>query len=403
VGGDELVYTEPFTVEVPDAVLRDLDGRLSRTRWPDVFAGRGWADGTDVDYLTELVSRWRGDFDWRAQERRINAFPHYRADLDGQRLHFVHVRGRGPEPMPLVLTHGWPSSFLEYLPIVPLLTDPAANGADPADSFDLVIPSLPGYAFSAALPRGASSRIPALWVQLMTEVLGYERFGAYGGDIGGMVTNRLALEFPERLLGIMTSYVAEPYFGPGSAAPTAAEREILERRRSEALSGGNAYWHVQSTRPQTLAVGLTDSPAGLAAWLIDKWREWVDCEGDLERRFSKDELLALLTLYWTTGTIGSSFQIYADWQLGHIGRNGARNEDSHVPSGVGKPLEPTEKIEVPAAIVLFALAQWPREWAERAYADLRVFKTMPRGGHFGALEEPELLSDEIRTFFSGLR
>jgi pimeloyl-ACP methyl ester carboxylesterase len=237
----------------------------------------------------------------------------------------------------------------------------------------------------------------------MTDALGYERFVAYGGDIGGMVTNRLGLEFPECLLGIVTSYLAEPYFGSGSAPATPAEREILERRRAEALRGGNAYWHVQSTRPQTLAVALTDSPAGLAAWIIDKWREWSDCDGDLERRFSKDELLTLLTLYWITGTIGSSFQIYADWQLGQIANPDAVQEALDVPSGVGKPLAPDERIEVPAAVVLFSLAQWPREWAERAYTKLRRFTTLPRGGHFGALEEPALLANEIRDFCRELR
>jgi pimeloyl-ACP methyl ester carboxylesterase len=232
----------------------------------------------------------------------------------------------------------------------------------------------------------------------MRDVLGYDRFVAYGGDIGGMVTNRLALEFPENLIGIVTSYLAEPHFGPGSAPATAAERAILEKRHADALAGGNAYWHVQRTRPQTLAVGLNDSPAGLAAWIIDKWREWTDCDGDLARRFSNDQLLTLLTLYWVTGTISSSFQIYADWQLGNPASSDLAQYDIHTPSGIGKPLAADERVRVPTAAVLFSLAQWPREWAQRAYSDLRVFKTMPRGGHFGALEEPALLADEIRSF-----
>jgi pimeloyl-ACP methyl ester carboxylesterase len=393
----------PFVVAIPDPVLADLRDRLARTRWPEVFAGRGWAQGADVDYLAKLVAWWHDGFDWRARERALNAFPHYQVDIDGRAVHFIHVRGRGPDPMPLLLTHGWPSSFLEYLPIVPLLTDAAANGGDADDDFDVVIPSLPGYGFSSPLPRGASNRIPAISVRLMTDVLGYERFAAYGGDIGGMVTNRLGLEFPDRLLAIMTSFVAEPYFGPGSPPPTPAEREILERRRRHLLGGGNAYWHVQSTRPQTLAVALTDSPAGLAAWVLDKWREWSDCDGELERRFSKDELLTLLTLYWVTGTIGSSFQIYADWQLGHATNPSAWEDDPEVPSGVAKPLGPEERIDVPAAVVLFSLARWPREWAERCYSDLRRFTTMPRGGHFGALEEPALLAQEMRAFFRDFR
>src|SRR5919201_3096019 len=246
---------------------------------------------------------------------------------------------------------------------------------------------------------GSTGVHTSVWAQLMTDILGYDRFGAYGGDIGGMVTNRLGLEFPERLAGLMTSFVAEPYLGAGSAPLTPAERAFLDRRRAGALHGANAYWHVQSTRPQTLAVGLTDSPAGLAAWGVDKWRGGSDCDGEIERRFSKDDVLTLLTLYWVTGTTASSFQIYADWQLGHTDDPSAwAAERRAVPTGIARPLARHERIDVPAGVVLFALARSPRESAERSYSDLRRFVVMPRGGHFGALEEPELLADELRTF-----
>jgi pimeloyl-ACP methyl ester carboxylesterase len=392
-----------FTVSVSDAALTDLRERLRRTRLPQVFEGRGWSRGVDVDYLAELVAWWRDRFDWRMQERAINAFPHYRAQIAGHTVHFIHVRGRGNGAMPLVLTHGWPSSFLEYLPLVPPLTDPARHGGDAADAFDVVIPSLPGYGFSAPLRPRESHRIPDLWARLMSDILGYDRFGAYGGDIGGMVTNRLALEFRERLTGVMTSFVAEPYLGPGAPPLTAAERAFLDRRRATPFDGANAYWHVQSTRPQTVAVALTDSPAGLAAWVVDKWREWSDCDGEIERRFSKDELLTLLTLYWVTGTIASSFQVYDDWQLGHADDPSAWEGRPEVPTGITRPLSRDERIDVPAGVVLFGLARWPREWAERSYADLRHFVELPRGGHFGALEEPQLLAHELRAFFRGLR
>jgi pimeloyl-ACP methyl ester carboxylesterase len=281
---------ERFTVHVEDAVLADLRRRLTETRWPEDFRGRGWADGASIEYLISLVDRWHDGFDWRAQEAAINAFPHFRVTLDGVALHFVHVRGRGHDPLPLVLTHGWPSTFYEYLKIAPLLADPAARGADPADSFDVVVPSLPGYPFSGPLPHAEFRRVTRLWARLMTEVLGYERFGAYGGDIGGMVTNRLALEFPQRLTGIATSFPAEPYLGPGAAPLSEAEEGVVEARRLAMEGGRDAYVDVSRTHPARLAVGLNDSPAGLAAWLVWFWREWSDCDGDVERRFTKDEL-----------------------------------------------------------------------------------------------------------------
>jgi pimeloyl-ACP methyl ester carboxylesterase len=385
--------------------MDDLRQRLARTRWPKDLDGPGWNDGTGSAFLRELVGRWQTGFDWRAQEAAINRLSQFRATVDGVGLHFVHVRGRGPAPLPLVLTHGWPSTFYELLLLVPLLTDPVGHGGDPTDAFDVVIPSLPGYGFSDPLPRrGSAARIPRLWARLMTEVLGYPRFAAHGGDIGAYVTNRLGYEFPEQVAGIHVTMVAEADLGPGAAPPSDAER-AFQRERVTGQEAGGGYAHIQRTRPQTVAYGLADSPVGLAAWILDKWREWSDCDGDPERRFTKDQLLTTVTLYWATQTIGSSFRIYRDWALGMQDRpeTWQDRERSWVPAGVEpRPLPPGEQIQVPTAVALFR-ERWPKEWAERVYGDLRRFTEMPRGGHFPAMEEPELLAEDLREFFRALR
>jgi pimeloyl-ACP methyl ester carboxylesterase len=399
------VSIEPFMVEVPQATLDDLGERLARTRWPGELDRPGWDDGTSPAFMRELVGWWRTGFDWRAQEAALNRFPQFRATVDGVRLHFLHGRGRGPAPLPLLLTHGWPSSFFELLPLVPLLTDPAGHGGEEADAFDVVIPTLPGYGFSDPLPgRGSSARIPGLWVRLMTEVLGYPRFAAHGGDIGAYVTNRLGVEFSAQVLGIHVTMAAEPYVGEGAAPLSEAEGAFL-RERVGVKEAGGGYTHIQRTRPQTLAYGLADSPVGLAAWILDKWRAWSDCGGDLERRFTKDELLTTVTLYWVTGTIGSSLRVYRDWSLGMEDRPEAwrvRDRDAAAAGVEPRPLDPDVQVQVPAAVALFDFRA-PREWVERAYGDLRSFVQMPRGGHFAAMEEPELLAQDLRGFFRDLR
>jgi pimeloyl-ACP methyl ester carboxylesterase len=394
--------TEPFAVEVAQAILDDLDERLARVRWARELDGPGWEDGASRAWLPTLVGWWRGGFDWRAQEAALNRFAHFRTTIDGVGLHFVHERGRGRAPLPIVLTHGWPSTFYELLGLVGPLTDPAAHGGDPRDAFDVVIPSLPGYAFSDPLPgRGSARRIPALWVALMRDVLGYDRFGAHGGDIGAMVTNRLAYEFPEALVGIHVALVAEPHVGMGAPPLTDAERAMLAERAKGQETGG-AYAHLQRTRPQTLAFALDDSPVGLAAWILDRWWDWSDCGGDLERCFTKDELLTTVMLYWVTQTIGTSFRVYRDWALGSGSRPEAWAGRDDVVRGVERPLPPGERIAAPAAVALWE-ARYPREWAARSYADLRRFTEMPRGGHFAAMEQPDLLVEDIRTFFRDLR
>jgi len=391
-----------FTLEVPDSALDDLQQRLARTRWGQELDDPGWEDGTSPAWLRELVAWWREGYDWRAQEAAINRFAHFHARIDGIRIHFVHERGCGPDPLPIVLTHGWPSTFYELLPLVPLLTDPQRHGGDASDAFDVVIPSLPGYGFSEPLAgRGSSRRIPDIWLGLMRDVLGYERFAAHGGDIGAMVTNRLGYESAEQLVGIHVALVAEPDVGSSAALLTEAERAMLAERARGQETGG-AYAHLQRTRPQTLAYALNDSPVGLAAWILDKWWEWSDCAGDLERRFTKDQLLTTVLIYWLTQTIGPSFRIYRDWALGSASRPEAWEGREEVPTGIERPLPADRRISVPTAVALWE-ARYPREWAERSYADLRQFTEMPRGGHFAAMEEPELLAADIRAFFRPLR
>jgi pimeloyl-ACP methyl ester carboxylesterase len=393
----------PFEVRVASEILEDLRIRLNRTRWPDEVQGAGWEQGTNLAYLKELVGYWESSFDWREQEERRNRFAHFRAEVDGFGLHFIHERGEGDDPIPLILTHGWPSTFFEFSKIIALLTDPARYGGDPADSFDVVVPSLPGYGFSDLPTEVAFSwRIPELWVELM-EGLGYERFAAHGGEIGGMVTNLLGLKYPERLVGIHVTFPAEPYAGPEAPEFTERERAFVEERLGNPEDVEGAYAHVQRTRPQTLSYGLNDSPSGLASWIVEKWRNWSDSGGDVERRFTKDELLTTVTLYWVTQTIGSSFRVYYDWALGSPNPESLGRE---APRGVTEPLAKGERIEAPSAVCLFPadpVSAMPREWVELAYADLRQFTEMPKGGHFAAMEEPELLVEDIRSFIRPLR
>ena len=326
---------EPFEIHISDDVLDDLHRRLDTTRWPDELPGTGWDYGSNMDYMKELVEYWRNDFDWRAQERLINSFSHFKAPVGGLGIHFIHERGQGLNPMPLVITHGWPGTFFEMHKIIPLLVDPASHGGDPADSFDVVAPSLPGFGFSDhATERGMEvSKTAALWDELMTRVLGYPRFAAHGGDIGAGVTSRLGHGHADRLTGIHLTSITRPtpYLGDGSRELSDAEKTHM-REREEWQNAEGGYAHIQGTKPQTLAYGLNDSPVGLAAWIVEKYRSWSDCEGDVERRFSKDELLTTVTIYWATESISSSTRMYKEnqrhtWTM-------ARDEKIDVPTGV---------------------------------------------------------------------
>ncbi|MFD3677847.1 epoxide hydrolase family protein [Streptomyces sp. NPDC058613] len=382
-----LPVMKPFTIDVPESVLDDLRTRLTRTRLPTRSPGDRWSAGTDPDYLGELLDYWADGFDWRATERRLNSFPQYLAEVGGQTVHFAHVRGvraaGGPAPMPLVVTHGWPYSFAEMLPLVRLLTDPTAHGGDPCDAFDVVVPSLPGYGYSTLPESGPVSgpTIAETWARLMTDVLGYPRFGTYGEDIGSSVSHWLAASHPDQVIGIHVAQAAYPPVERSSNL-TAGEAEFLEWSRAK-WEGGEGYAALQSTRPDTLAAALLDSPSGLAAWLVEKFQAWSDCGGDVERRFSKDDLLTTIMLYWVTGTIGSSFRPYFD----------QRNDRLPLPVLTG-----------PAGITVgVGDLGMPRSLAERTYTDIRYWHDLPVGGHFLAREETELVAADIRAFFHPLR
>ena len=379
----------PFEISVDQSVLDDLQVRLTHTRWPDEIPGAEWDYGSNLDYIKELVEYWRTDFDWRAQEKKLNAFHHFKSEVEGLDIHFIHERGTGPNPIPLVITHGWPSTFFEMTKIIPLLADPGSHGADPADSFDVVAPSLPGFGFSQATSeRGMQvQKVADLWAKLMTENLGYPKFAAQGGDIGAGVTSRLGYAHHDKLYGVHLTSVTRPtpYLGPGARSLTEEETAHMAQREQWSQDEGG-YNHIQGTKPQTLSYGLNDSPAGLAAWIVEKYRTWSDCHGDVESSYTKDELLTTVTIYWVTGTIGSSVRMYKENQ-------------SHLWT-----MEPDEIVPAPAGMALFPqeIARPPREWAERSY-DVRRWQEMPRGGHFAALEEPELLAHEVREFFRPLR
>lgn len=303
---------EPFEISVPEVVLSDLNQRLALTRWPDEISGAGWYYGTDLAYLRELAHYWQHTYDWRKYEATLNEFRHFRAEVSGFSLHFIHERGAGPKPLPLLMTHGWPDSFWRFYKIIPMLTHPERYGGSAVDAFDVVVPSLPGFGFSDTPRRPELGRqwMIDMFHQLMTRVLGYSRYGAHGGDVGSGVTERLAMTHPDALLGIHLADV--PYWrllalDPGELSE--AERKYLVAGQRWQREEG-AYAMIQATRPQTLAYGLNDSPVGLAGWIVEKFRNWSDCGGDVESRFSKDELLTNVTIYWATQSIRSSFTPY---------------------------------------------------------------------------------------------
>jgi pimeloyl-ACP methyl ester carboxylesterase len=378
----------PFRLHVPDSGIDDLRTRLARTRFPDQAPGAPWAYGTDVGYLQQLVAYWGDGFDWRAEEARLNAFAQCKVPLHGIELHFLHVEGRGPSPCPLLLSHGWPGSVFEFLDIIPRLTDPGHFGGDPADAFTVVAPSLPGYglSFAPGQERFGIERIADCFAELMTEVLGYRRFAAQGGDWGAFVTSRLGAAHPDKLLGVhLNLLTVRRDTKLLNANPTPEERAYLGELEHW-LKEESGYQWIQGTRPQTLAFGLTDSPAGLAAWIVEKFRAWSDCDGDVERAIGKDRMLANIALYWFTGAIGSSFWPY------YARRHGPWPIADR---GVGVPMG---YAEFPREIL-----HPPRSVAETMYTDIRRWTKMPAGGHFAAMEQPEALAREIVEFFRPLR
>jgi pimeloyl-ACP methyl ester carboxylesterase len=375
------VTVRPFRIDVAERELANLRRRLRDTRWPDHLDGVGWQYGTDPGYLRELVDYWATGFDWRRAEQWLNTYPQFRAVVDDLDVHFVHQRGRGPAPLPVLVLHGWPSSFLQMLDLAPLLTDPAADGGRPDDAFDVVIGSLPGFAFSGAAEKPGLSEAAMAHVfhRLMTRVLGYPRYAVRASDMGSRVAKQLAARYPGEVVGIhlsgMPPGVADP---PANPAP-AIRRYLRDVERWEAEEAG--YSRQQSTRPQSLAYALNDSPAGLAGWIVEKFRAWSDCAGDVERRFTKDQLLTNISIYWFTATIGSSMRMYY--------------ESAH---------ERARSWDVPTAFLMSRkdTVPTPREWVERI-ARIDRWTEVDRGGHFLEWEEPQLVADDMRTFFRSLR
>ncbi len=371
---------------MPDASLADLRARLVRTRLPDQAPEPPWTYGTDVDYLRGLLDYWRDGFDWRREEAALNAFPQFRVPLSGIDVHFLHVPGEGPAPLPLLLSHGWPGSMFEFLDLIPRLTQPARFGGDPADAFTVVAPSLPGYglSFQPGQKRFSVEAIADCLATLMTDVLGYQHFAAQGGDWGAFVASRLGALYAANIIGIHLNLLAvrrDPALAEGASE---AERRYLAELKTF-LNEETGYQWIQGTRPQTLAFGLSDSPAGLAAWIVEKFRAWSDNDGAPESAIPRDRMLANISLYWHTGCIGASFHPYY-----------AR---MHAPW----PIPGT--VDVPVGYCAFPreILRPPRALAARTYTDIRRWQVMARGGHFAALEQPDALAAEIRAFFRPLR
>ncbi|MGW2516762.1 epoxide hydrolase family protein [Streptomyces sp. NPDC001617] len=387
----------PFRIDIPQADLDDLHDRLDRTRWPDELPGVGWAYGVPSGYLRELVRYWRHEYDWRAAEARLNEWPQFTTEIDGALVHFAHIRSPEPDATPLIVTHGWPGSIVEFLDIVGPLTDPATHGGDPADAFHVVLPSIPGFGFSGPTRETGweARRIADAWVELMTR-LGYERFGAQGGDWGAGISRELGRVHPDRVIGIHLNLLPG---GQAATEPTAEELEALsptERERTLAswrrwdawFRDGAGYFHVQSTRPQPLSYALTDSPVGQLAWIVEKFREWTDAEELPEEAVDRDRMLTNVMLYWLTGTAGSSARVYYERAHATGDRIAAPDRPSTAPTAVASfPGDP----QIPL-----------RHKAERTENIVR-WTELDRGGHFAAMEEPDLLVDDVRAFFRQLR
>lgn len=380
---------EPFTIDTLDSVLDDLHERLVRTRFPDQFEGAGWTHGTDLTYLKELCAYWRSKFDWRAQERALNRFRHFQTVIDGLKVHFIHQRSNENNAIPLIIIHGWPSSFVEFTKIIGPLTDPAAYAGRSQDAFHVICPSIPGYGFSDAPRRSGfgCKEAAQIFAKLMAR-LGYTRYGAQGGDWGAVISAWLAAADKAHVSALHLSATLgdapEKTAADTAEGLSSPEKQDLERMQ-KTQDTETGYVSIQSTKPQSLGYALNDSPAGLAAWIIEKFHRWSDCAGNVESRFTKDELLTNIMIYWITQTITSSMRIYYEARVS------------------GWKLLPKEKIETPTGFALFpAEPQLPRKWVEASFNVAR-WTAMPKGGHFPALEEPDLLVKDIRALFRDLR
>jgi pimeloyl-ACP methyl ester carboxylesterase len=372
---------EKFRIHVDDAVLEDLRRRLALTRFPDQIEGTGWEYGSPVDYVRDLVEYWRDKYDWRAQEARLNALEHCRTGIDGQSIHFIHARSRHADAFPLLLVHGWPGSIVEFLDVIPRLTDPEDHGGRAADAFHVIAPSLPGYGFSEPTrTRGWDPwRIARAFVELMHR-LGYARYGVQGGDWGAQVVTRIGALDPQHCAALHTNMpLADP---PKDAVPLSDPDKADLAAMQQFAREESGYALEQSTKPQTLGVGLNDSPAGLLAWIVEKFRAWSDCDGHPENVYNRDQLITNVMLYWVTQTITSSARLY--WELQHSGPGQKAPEYVAVPTGIAR---------YPKEVIRF-----PRTWVERRY-NVTHWADMPRGGHFAAMEQPELFALDLRSFF----
>lgn len=372
------------SIRISQNAIEDLQQRVRKTRWPDEYANESWAYGTNRAWLRSLLDYWADDFDWRAQEAWLNGFDHYKHDIDGLGIHYIHQRSRHPQALPLLLLHGWPGTFVQMLALVPLLTDPEAHGLPAWPAFHAVVPSLPGFGFSAAptAPGLQMEGIAALMDSLMHDTLGYRKYGVRGSDLGGTAIDQLARHYPHHLTGAHLTQIIVAGGAPAPADASDAERAFLDASAALAMPE-LAYARQHASKPQTLAYALNDSPAGLAAWITEKYRSWGDTSGNIESRFSKDFLLTTLSLYWFSETIGPSIRTYYEM---------ARNRGS------------TDQITVPTGFLmsrndLFPPA--PREWAARTH-NVVHFSEADRGGHFLEWEEPVVVARDLQQFFGGL-
>jgi pimeloyl-ACP methyl ester carboxylesterase len=380
----------PFRVDIPEAALIDLRDRLGRTRWPEAATVDDWSQGVPLDYLRELCGYWATGYEWRNVEGRLNAFPQVRTTIDGLDIHAIHVRSSHRDAVPLVLTHGWPGSVIEFLKVIEPLTEPTAHGGTAGDAFHVVVPSLPGYGFSDAptRPGWGVERIAATWTTLMSR-LGYDRFGAQGGDWGTSISTSLALQVPERIVGI--------HLNPPIAAPDPATFDDLSEAERSALADlerartdESGYSEQQATRPQTVGYGLVDSPVALCAWIVEKFRSWTDCDRHPENALSRDEMLDDISLYWLTATGASSARLY--WES-------IRQVSEWFSHGT------TDVVTVPTGCSIFPkeIPRPSRRWAERRYTNIIHWNELDRGGHFAAFEQPDVFVEEVRAFFRLVR
>jgi pimeloyl-ACP methyl ester carboxylesterase len=379
----------PFQITIPQADLDDLRARLEHIRWPDELPGVGWSYGVPLDYLKELAEHWRSGYDWRAWETKLNAYPQFTTQIDGQTIHFMHMRSPEPDALPLILTHGWPGSIVEFLGVIGPLSDPRGSGASPADAFDLVIPSIPGYGFSGPTHETGwtAARVGKTWAELMRR-LGYTRYGAQGGDWGAFIAPEIGRADPEHVVGVHVNAATMGFipFGPVAADELAtfsdAERARLQRL-NHFLTDENGYFQIQATRPQTLAYGLTDSPVGQLAWIAEKFNEWSFPAEELPgQTIDRALMLTDVMLYWLTGTANSSARMYY--------------ENMHASNWNQQPGV------TPTGVAVFAEDVAIRRYGERGN-NITHWSEFERGGHFAAMEAPDLLVGDVREFFRSLR